>query len=141
MASIIPREVKLAVATGYSGETLKIALFNDATLTTGFVDDGSEDTYTEIAAAHAEVTSTGYTAGGYTLANKTTGYDGSQDAYLDNSVNPTWTGVTFTATHAVLYETATNKVRAIYDLGGSKAVTTGTFTLILDAAGLLTVTS
>lgn len=141
MASIIPREVKKAIVDGYAAETLKIALFNDATLTTGFVDDGSEDTYTEIAVAHTEVSSTGYTAGGYTLANLATAYDGSQDAYIDNTVNPTWTGVTFTATHAVLYENATKKVRAIYDLGGSKAVTTGTFTLILDTLGLLTVTS
>ena len=136
----VPRAVKLDLVDGYKAEILKVALFNMPGAWT-LTDNDSTDTYTEFIATYTEVSHANYTAGGYTLVNKTTAYDVNKDAYLDNTVDPSWTNVSFTTTHAVLYENTNKKIRGIYDLGGSKIVTTGTFSLLLSASGLFSITS
>lgn len=86
------------------------------------------------------------TAGGYTrgadatnlLADKavtvaaTTKWDATDHA---------WANATFTAYGAVLYDAsagATNNLICAIDFGGAKTVSAGTFTLIWDGAGLIT---
>jgi hypothetical protein len=130
MASKIPKEVKKAITDAYVAETTwKVALLTAL----------PDDTISTYAGITTEVVGAGYTATGATLAGRASAYTGT-DAWID-ATDTSWTSATFTATHAVVYETAGGLIRAIYDLGGSKTVTTGTFTLVWNASGLLTVTS
>ncbi len=85
-----------------------------------------------------ELTTTGgYTQGGMTLANSavteaaTTKWDADDTA---------WTSATFTAFHAVIYDTSvTNDLVASIDFGGGKTVAAGTFTIQWDASGIITI--
>ena len=78
----------------------------------------------------------GYTFSGETLANQavttaaTTKFDGD---------NVAWTTATFTAAHAVIYDTTnTSSLVASIDFGGDKTVSAGTFTIQWSGNGILT---
>jgi len=132
MASSIPKEVKNEVVTRWlpgTEPTWKIALFNTGSNCL------TQSTY---AACTNEVSGTGYTAGGATLAGRTSGYVDTNNVYLD-ATDPSWTSSSFTAYYAIVYETATGKIRARIDFGGAKAVTTGTLTIILNSGGVIKV--
>jgi len=81
----------------------------------------------------------GYATGGNTLGGRTSAFS-TLDATLD-ATDIQWTSATFTCAYAAVYETTGGKIRAIYDLGGSKTVTNGTLTLVWNTSGLLSVTS
>jgi hypothetical protein len=50
-----------------------------------------------------------------------------------------WTSATFTAYHAVIWDaTAGNDLICSIDFGGAKTVSSGTFTLIWDSSGIIT---
>ena len=83
-----------------------------------------------------EMTGTGYSAGGGTLADgavtegATTKFDATDLA---------WSSSTFSAYHAVLYDTsAGNNLICSFDFGEAKTVSNGTFTIQWDTAGVLT---
>ena len=83
-----------------------------------------------------EISGTGYTTGGETLAGKavtqaaTTKWDATDEA---------WTSASFTAAHAVIYDsTATDNLIASIDFGGNQTVSSGTFTIQWDANGIIT---
>ena len=123
MASLIPTAVKKVIADAYVAEPQwKVALFttNDCL---------SRSTY---GTCTGETSGTGYTTGGAVVT-------GRADSIVSTSVvitatNTAWTGATFSAAYAVVYETAGGLIRAVYDLGGTKTVTAGTFTLQWDAS-------
>lgn len=112
--------VKMALATGYTADQDAHDFFNDFT---------------------TEVTGTGYTAGGYTFANKASNYDTATDQIrLDNTVDPNWTTSTISATDAgVWVDTAgassTDPLYGVVDFGATVSTTAGTFTVALDATG------
>ena len=102
------------------GHTFKCALF------TGSV---TLDATTTAYAATGEVSSAGYTAGGFTLTNVDSSSSGTT-AMQTFSANPSWTGVSFTASQALIYNsTQSNKAVAVLDFGGSQTVSAGTFTI------------
>lgn len=83
-----------------------------------------------------ETSGTGYVAGGGTLAGKavtqaaTTKWDATDLA---------WTTATFSAYHAVIYDTtATSNLICSIDFGGIQTVTAGTFTIQWHADGIIT---
>jgi hypothetical protein len=81
-----------------------------------------------------EVTGTGYTTGGATLATFTTSLD-TNTAILDFTVDPTWATSTISAIGAIIYNSSrTNKAVAVFDFGGTITSTAGTFTATLPAA-------
>lgn len=104
------------------GHTFKIALYTStATL----------DATTTVYSATNEVASTGYTAGGFTLTNVDPSVSGTT-AMATFSVNPTWAGVTFTTSQALIYnDSQGDKAVAVLDFGGNQTVTAGTFTINL----------
>lgn len=106
------------------GHSFKIALFtSSATL----------DATTTAYSSSNEVSSAGYSAGGFALTNVDSSASGST-AMQSFSTSPTWTGVTFTASQALIYNTsASNKSIAVLDFGGNQTVTSGTFTINLPA--------
>ena len=107
-------------------DTIKIALYtSSATL------DATTTAYT----TSNEVTGTGYTAGGETLANSTVDTSGTT-AYVDFD-NPEWTGASFTARGALIYNdtTAGDNSIAVLDFGGDFTVSSGTFRIVFPAPG------
>jgi anaerobic selenocysteine-containing dehydrogenase len=106
------------------GHTFKCALYtNAATLNEATTVYSSSD----------EVTSAGYTAGGFTLTNVNPSISGTT-AMVTFSANPTWTGVTFTASQALIYNaSASNKAVAVLDFGGNHSIVSGDFVLTLPA--------
>lgn len=109
-------------------DTIKVALYDNSHSFTASDTDYTTDN--ELA------TTGGYTQGGATLASKavteaaTTKWDAADVA---------WTSATFTAYHAVIYDsTAGNDLIASIDFGGAKVVAAGTFTIQFDAAGIIT---
>lgn len=105
-----------------SGDTYKIALYiSAATLSKA----------TTAYSATNEVTGTGYTAGGVTLAGFTAALD-TDTAYIDWSTDPAWPAATITARGALIYNsTQGNKAVAVLDFGADITSTNGTFTVAL----------
>jgi transcription initiation factor TFIID subunit TAF12 len=80
-----------------------------------------------------EVTHANYTAGGFILTNVDSSASGTT-AMQTFSANPTWSGVSFTASQALIYNSSvSDKAVAVLDFGGSQIVTNGTFTINLPA--------
>ena len=109
-----------------SSDTIKIALVSATTSAS----NGGPDTYTSIT---AEINGTGYTAGGEVLSNvAVTQVSSSGVVDFDDVL---WTDATFTARGAIIYNsTNSGKIIAVYDFGGDKTVTSGTFTLSIPTA-------
>ena len=106
-------------------DTLKIALYtSSATL------GASTTAYS----TNNEISGTGYTAGGVTLTNKTVSTTGTT-AHFDAD-DPTWTGASFTANGALIYNsTNSDKAIAVLAFGGDFTVASGTFRIVFPAAG------
>lgn len=123
-ANLMNKEVDLV------DDVIKVVLLdNSHTFTAGNTD------YSDIS-ANELASGSGYTTGGNTLASKsvteaaTTKWDANDRA---------WTSATFTAYHAVIYDTSvTNDLIASIDFGGAKAVVAGTFTIQWDSDGIIT---
>jgi hypothetical protein len=76
------------------------------------------------------VTATNLLAGQAVTEGATTKWDATDHA---------WTSATFTAYHAVIFDaTNTNSLICSIDFGGAKTVSAGTFTIIWDSAGIIT---
>lgn len=81
-----------------------------------------------------ETSGTGYTSGGVTLSGFTIGSSGTT-AWIDWTTDPEWTGATFNAVGAVIYNSSqSNKAVAVLDFGGTKGGTGVTLTVELPAA-------
>lgn len=128
------------------GGTWKVALSNTAgpvSLSTSGVSTAKlfTDWTSNVA---AEITGTGYTAGGVTVSSPTFTAGGSNNsvATFTTSTNPSWSSATFTANQAILYQSSagTYQLACFWDFGGGVPVTNNTFTLTVNASGLLTAT-
>jgi hypothetical protein len=133
MASTVPKEVKKETIDGWLAETgWKVALFTSASncLTQSLYSACTN----EVSAA-----GTGYTTGGTTVTRRAwgagSGYVDTTNAMIDAN-DVAWSSSTFTCRYAVVYETTGSKIRFIYDLGADFSVSSGTFTLVWNAAGL-----
>lgn len=82
-----------------------------------------------------EVSGTGYTAGGETLTPIVPASSG-QTAYVSFN-NVTWTGASFTARGALIYNSTTGAAVAVLDFGSDKTATS-TFTVTFPTAGATT---
>lgn len=117
------------VNLGSGGDTIKVALMNNS-----HAFSAANSVWSDVSAN--EASGTNYTAGGATLgsqsvtAGTTTKFDAADTA---------WSTATITAYHAVLYDTTnTNSLICSFDFGGAKTATAGTFTIVWDAAGIIT---
>jgi hypothetical protein len=124
-------------------DTLKVALSNAAgpvTLATAGVQAAKlfTDWTTNVT---PEITGTGYTAGGATLATQTVTVSGNVTTWT--TANPSWSASTFTANQAIFYDSTAGTVQLIcfWDFGGAITVTSSTFTLTVSGSGLLTATA
>lgn len=125
-ANLMEGDCDLAAA----GDTIKVALMDDV-----HAFAAANNVWADVSAN--EISGTGYTADGATLANQsvtqgaTTKFDGDDTA---------WTSASFTAYHAVLYDDTLvgDDLICSIDFGGAKTVSSGTFTIQWDAAGIIT---
>lgn len=113
-------------------DTFKIALYYPAA-------SASLDATTTAYTATGEVASgSGYTTGGNTLTISqvpTSSGTPSTTAYINFS-NTSWTSASFSADGALIYNSSnSNKSVAVLNFGGTKTVTSGTFTIQFPTAG------
>ena len=105
----------------------------------------NQDTHQYKSSVTNEVTGTGYTAGGATLANCTITYTGASNTLKLDADDVSWAASTITARYAVIYDStpasdATRPLIALIDFGADMSSTSGAFTITFDANGIATVT-
>jgi hypothetical protein len=120
-------------------DTIKVAL-----LTNSYTPDQDSHNYFDDVVAN-EVSGTGYTAGGNTLANKTNNYNGATNVVTLDADDTTWSSSTITARYAVVYDAtpATNATRPLIgyvDFGSDQSSSNGNFTITWDATGIVRIT-
>jgi len=120
-------------------DTIKVAL-----LTNAYTPDQDAHNYLDDVVAN-EVTGTGYTAGGNTLANKTNTYNSATNVIVLDADDTTWSSSTITARYAVVYDAspATNATRPLIgyvDFGSDQSSSNGNFTITWDATGIVRIT-
>ena len=122
----------------YLSDTIKVLL-----CASSYTPD--QDAHVFKASVTNEVTGTGYTAGGATLANKTLAYTAGTNVIKFDADDVVWSNSTITARYAVIYDDtpatdATKPLLAYVDFGADVVSSSGSFTITWDAAGLMTVT-
>lgn len=139
MASVIPNNAKeLLLGGGFDldTDTLKVMLCTSSYTPNIDTDDFITD------ASGAEVSGTGYTAGGATLSGASITQDNTNDlAYLD-ATDTSWTVSTITnARYAVIYKdtgvAATSPILAVIDFGSNKSSSGDTFLITWSSSGIL----
>lgn len=120
-------------------DTIKVAL-----LTNSYTPDQDAHNYLDDVIAN-EVTGTGYTAGGNTLANKTNTYNSATNVIVLDADDTTWSSSTITARYAVIYDAspATNATKPLIgyvDFGSDQSSSNGNFTITWDATGIVRIT-
>lgn len=111
-------------------DTINVSLYDNSHAFTA--------TDTDYTTTNELATAGGYTQGGQALAGKsvteaaTTTWD---------ATDISWTSATFTAYHAVIWDsTAGNDLICSIDFGGAQTVTAGTFTIQWHASGIIAMT-
>lgn len=118
-----------------SGTHLSSDTYNIAVYTSSATLSKSTTAYS----ATNEITGTNYVAGGVALSGFTTGLSGDT-AYIDFTVDPSWSSTTQTGRGALIYNTSrSNKAVAVLDFGADITSTNSTFLITLPAAGLTAV--
>lgn len=117
-----------AVNLHTAGDTINVALYDNS-----HAFSAADTVYTT---TNELATANGYTQGGATLGSQavTAGTTTKWDA-----ADTSWAASSFTAYHAVIYDaTNTNSLICSIDFAGAKTVSSGTFTIQWDAAGIIT---
>ena len=152
LTTCLPVTAKEAVFRGeiLAAHVYKIGLFRaNASLGRSYSATANTVKYADITAAVSDEVANGggYTTGGATLATYASGPNNATPtvitgtgSWIDWTVDPTWTSATFTASGCFIYDdTHLNKlVLAVFDFGGDKTVTAGTFTVVLPAPAAAT---
>jgi hypothetical protein len=118
-------------------DTIKVAL-----TTSSYTPN--QDTHDYFNDVTNEVTGTGYTAGGNTLASKTITYDDANNVIVLDAADTTWGSSTITARYAVVYAStgtaSTSPLIGYVDFGSDQSSTNGNFTITWDSTGIVRVT-
>ena len=122
----------------YDTDTIKVAL-----LTSSYTPNQDTHDYFNDVSTY-EVSGTGYTAGGITLASKTATYDSGTNVIVLDAADVTWSSSTITARYAVVYDsTGTSSTSALIgyvDFGSDQSSTNGNFTITWDSTGIVRIT-
>lgn len=119
-------------------DTIKVAL----TTATYTPDQDAHDYFNDVT---NEVSGTGYSAGGATLANKTVTYTGATNKFVLDADDAAWTTSTITARTAVVYDAspgsdATRPLICYQQSDADVSTTAGTFTVQWNASGIVEIT-
>jgi hypothetical protein len=138
MADVIYNSFKVKIADGnidLNSDTIKVAL-----VTSGYTpDQDAHDFFNDVT---NEVSGTGYSAGGETLANATMTQDNTNNRGKFDADDVTWATSTITARGAVIYKStgtaSTSPLIAYIDFGSDKSSSASNFTIQWHADGILT---
>lgn len=137
MADVIYNNFKKLIMNGgidLDTDTIKVAL-----VTSSYTPD--QDTHDFFDDVTNEVSGTGYTAGGASLANKAVTADNTDNEGVFDADDVSWTTSTITARGAVIYKStgtaSTSALIAYLDFTTDKVSTAGTFTIAWNAEGIL----
>lgn len=137
MADVIYNNFKKNIMNGgidLDTDTIKVAL-----VTSSYTPD--QDTHEFFSSVTNEVTGTGYTAGGATLAGKAVTADNTDNEGVFDADDVVWTTSTITARGAVIYKSTgtagTSALIAYLDFVTDKISTAGSFTIAWNAEGIL----
>lgn len=138
MATVIYNAFKKNIMNGsidLDTDTIKVAL-----TTSSYTPD--QDSHEFFSSVTNEVSGTGYTAGGATLANKTVTQDNTDNEGVFDADDATWSSSTITnARYAIVYKSTgvagTSPLICAIDLGSNYSSTNGTFTLPWNAEGIV----
>jgi hypothetical protein len=116
-------------------DTIKVMLLDN-----GYTFDPDHDVIADVSSD--QITGTGYTSGGVTLASKSVTQDDTNNLAKFDAADAEWTSATFTARYAVVYDDTVSGDPLIccIDFGSDKTVTGGTFTIQWNSSGILTLT-
>jgi hypothetical protein len=117
-------------------DTIKVAL-----CTSSYTPD--QDTHDYFNDVTNEVSGTGYTAGGATLASKTVTYTSGTNTQTFDAADVTWASSTITARYAVIYDSTgtagTSALIGYVDFGSNVVSSGGDFTIQWNASGIFTI--
>lgn len=137
MADIIYNSFKKKIMDGsidLDTDTIKVAL-----VTSSYTPN--QDTHDFFDDVTNEVSGTGYTAGGASLANKAVTADNTDNEGVFDADDVTWSTSTITARGAVIYKStgtaSTSALICYLDFGSDKTSTAGNFTIAWNAEGIL----
>jgi hypothetical protein len=123
----------------FDSDTIKVAL-----LSSSYTPNQDTDDYWNDVSSY-EVSGTGYTAGGATLANKSVTYTSGTNVTKFDADDVSWTSSTITARYAVIYDStgtaSTSALIGYVDFGSNQSSSSGTFSIVWDAAGIFTTTA
>lgn len=117
---------------GSGSHDIKVALLNNT-----YTIDADHNLWSDVSAY--EVSGSGYTSGGQSLANKIVTQDNTNDLAYFDADDVTWANSTITARYAVLYDnTLINKdLICVFDFGSDQSSSSGDFTISWNASGIL----
>jgi hypothetical protein len=122
----------------FDTDTIKVALLSSSYTP----DQDAHDYFNDVSSY--EVSGTGYTSGGATLASKTATYDSATNVIVLDAADTTWSSSTITARYAVIYDsTGTSSTSALIgyvDFGSDQSSTNGNFTITWDSTGIVRIT-
>ena len=122
----------------FDTDTIKVALVSSSYTP----DQDGHDYWNDVSTY--EVSGTGYTTGGATLASKTATYDSATNVVILDAADTTWSSSTITARYAVVYDsTGTGSTSALIgyvDFGSDQSSTNGNFTITWDSTGIVRIT-
>ena len=122
----------------FDSDTIKVALVSSSYTP----DQDAHDYFNDVSTY--EVTGTGYTAGGATLASKTATYDSATNVVILDAADTTWASSTITARYAVIYDStgtsSTSPLIGYVDFGSDQSSTSGNFTITWDSTGIVRIT-
>ena len=137
MASIVYNSYKkevLDAGIDHVNDTIKVMLVTSSYTPDQDAHDFKDDITNE-------VSGTGYTAGGNTLANPTVTVDNVNNKAKFNADNTTWASATITARGAVIYKdtgnAATSPLLCYIDFTTDQSSSNGNFTLNWNAEGII----
>jgi hypothetical protein len=125
----------LAGTVDLTSDTIKVAM-----TTSSYTPDGdAHDNFDDIT---NEVSGTGYSAGGETLASKSFTQDNTNNRGVFDADDVTWTSSTITnARYAIIYKStgtaSTSRLIALVDFGSNFSSSSSTFRIQWNASGIL----
>jgi hypothetical protein len=139
MADVVYNSFKEKVMKGQIDlvdDTIRVALVDSS-----YTPD--KDAHEDYADLSGEVSGTGYSAGGKSLANKTVTKDVTDNEGVFDADDITWSSSTITARGAVVYKDSgtdtSSWLIAYFDFGSSKSSSSGDFTVQWGSEGIVNI--
>lgn len=139
MASVVYNSFKRDIMNGsidLDTDTIKVAL-----VTSTYTPD--IDAHTKFSDVTNEVSGTGYSAGGNTLASLSVTVDNTDDEGVFDASDTNWASSTITARGAVVYKStgtaSTSNLIAYFDFGSDQISSSGNFTISWNAEGIINI--